>query len=141
MMDDFDATFSTSTSTPCLGVRITRTEEQMSIMMQRFTAYVIEIDDFGRVCEVSHRYSDFETLHKALMMECPAVQLPPMPPKGADGTDAAVIAARKVDLEKVLKSMITNSEALMEKSLLLPLGNPTCAESGQGRRSSRRCRS
>ncbi|CAK9113337.1 Laminin subunit alpha-2 (Laminin M chain) (Laminin-12 subunit alpha) (Laminin-2 subunit alpha) (Laminin-4 subunit alpha) (Merosin heavy chain) [Durusdinium trenchii] len=126
-MDDFDATF--ATTTPCLALRIVRTEEQMSLMMQRFTAYVIEINDFGKVTEVSHRYSDFETLHKALLVENPGLQLPPLPPKGADGTDAAVIAARKVELEKLLRGMLQNVEVLMERSLhlwkFLELGNPS----------------
>jgi len=101
----------------------------MSLMMQRFTAYVIEINDFGKVCEVSHRYSDFEALYKALLLDLPGLQLPPMPPKGADGTDAAVIGSRKVELEKVLRAMIANAEVVMEKSLhlwkFLELGNPT----------------
>lgn len=126
-MDDFDTSF--ATTTPCLGLRIVRTEEQMSLMMQRFTAYVIEINDFGKVTEVAHRYSDFETLHKALLMENPGLQLPPLPPKGADGTDAAVIAARKVELEQLLRGMLGNVEVLMERSLhfwkFLELGNPT----------------
>eukprot|EP00435_Cladocopium_sp_Y103_P018195 s1162_g4.t1 len=97
--------------------------------MQRFTAYIIEINDFGKVTEVAHRYSDFETLHKALLMENPQLQLPPLPPKGADGTDAAVIAARKVELEQLLRGMLGNVEVLMERSLhfwkFLELGNPT----------------
>eukprot|EP00439_Symbiodinium_sp_Y106_P043677 s2378_g5.t1 len=85
MMDDFDATFSAAPVAPCLTIRISKTEEtlqksgdradqtsgeQMSLMMQRFTAYVIEINDFGKVCEVSHRYSDFEALYKAGSIEC-----------------------------------------------------------------------
>jgi len=127
MMDDFDTTFATTPS--CLGVRIVRTEEQMSLMMQRFTAYIIEINDFGKTTEVAHRYSDFETLHKALLTENPQLQLPPLPPKGADGTDSAVIAARKVDLEKLLRGMLENEQVLMERSLhlwkFLELGNPT----------------
>ena len=41
-------------------------------------------------------------------MENPGMQLPPLPPKGADGTDAAVIAGRKVELEKLLKGMLGN---------------------------------
>lgn len=126
-MDDFDTSF--ATTSPCLGLRIVRTEEQMSLMMQRFTAYVIEINDFGKVTEVAHRYSDFETLHKTLLMENPGLQLPPLPPKGADGTDAAVIAARKVELEQLLRGMLGNVEVLMERSLhfwkFLELGNPT----------------
>eukprot|EP00439_Symbiodinium_sp_Y106_P059497 s908_g8.t1 len=56
---------------------------------------------------------------------------------GADGTDAAVIGSRKVELEKVLRAMIANAEVVMEKSLhlmirhepfrwkFLELGNPT----------------
>lgn len=88
-------------------------------MMQRFTAYVIEVSDFGIPHEVSHRYGDFETLYKSLLMECPGLTLPSLPPKGVDGTDAAVVATRKVELEKLLKAMLSNTEVLMEKKQLL----------------------
>ncbi|CAE8729401.1 unnamed protein product [Polarella glacialis] len=51
-----------------------------------------------------------------------------MPPKGVDGTDVAVVAARKVELEKVLRAMLSSPEVLMEKELsiwkFLDLGNP-----------------
>mmetsp|Transcript_139939 Transcript_139939/g.390114 ORF Transcript_139939/g.390114 Transcript_139939/m.390114 type:complete len:987 (+) Transcript_139939:130-3090(+) len=103
----------------CVCIRIARTEEQMSLMMQRFTAYVIEVSDFGQTSEVSHRYGDFETLYKALLAESPGLSLPPLPPKGVDGTDAAVVATRKVELEKLLKAMLGNVEVLMEKQLSL----------------------
>eukprot|EP00930_Biecheleria_cincta_P028798 TRINITY_DN20067_c0_g1_i2.p1 TRINITY_DN20067_c0_g1~~TRINITY_DN20067_c0_g1_i2.p1 ORF type:complete len:1055 (-),score=284.52 TRINITY_DN20067_c0_g1_i2:67-3231(-) len=125
--DDFDASFGSAPVAPCITVRIVRTEEQMSVLMQRFTAYVIEVNDFGRMKECSHRYSEFETLHKALMPFCPG--LPAMPPKGADGTDSAVIAARKGELEKILRFLLASSEALMDKELnlwkFLEMGNPS----------------
>jgi len=131
-MDDFDANFGPPSpavpASQCLSVRIVRTEEQMSLIMQRFTAYIIEVNDCGKINEVPHRYSEFETLHKTLLTECVGLQLPPMPPKGADGTDSAVIAARKGELEKILKAMIS-AEVLMEKQLtlwkFLDLGNPS----------------
>merc|ERR1719390_194297 len=78
-----------------ISIRITRTEEQTSLMMQRFTAYIIQVSDFGQTREVSHRYGDFETLYKSVSMECLGVTLPAMPPKGVDGTDMAVVAMRK----------------------------------------------
>ncbi|CAE8624768.1 unnamed protein product, partial [Polarella glacialis] len=127
MDDPFEIGVSPSVA-PCITVRIIRTEEQMSLMMQRFTAYVIQINDFGRVKEVTHRYGDFETLHKTVLTECPGAGLPNMPPKGLDGTDVAVVAARKVELEKVLRAMLSSPEVLMEKELsiwkFLDLGNP-----------------
>ncbi|CAE8594226.1 unnamed protein product, partial [Polarella glacialis] len=127
MDDPFEIGVSPSVA-PCITVRIIRTEEQMSLMMQRFTAYVIQINDFGRVKEVIHRYGDFETLHKTVLTECPGAGLPNMPPKGLDGTDVAVVAARKVELEKVLRAMLSSPEVLMEKELsiwkFLDLGNP-----------------
>eukprot|EP00927_Polykrikos_kofoidii_P033979 TRINITY_DN28825_c0_g1_i1.p1 TRINITY_DN28825_c0_g1~~TRINITY_DN28825_c0_g1_i1.p1 ORF type:complete len:1053 (-),score=239.45 TRINITY_DN28825_c0_g1_i1:75-3233(-) len=102
-----------------LTIRITRTEEQVSMMMQRFTAYIVEVSDFGRNFEVSHRYGDFEALHKGIFAEAPGIMLPSMPPKGVDGTDMAVVAMRKVELEKIIRAMIACPEVLMEKSLLL----------------------
>eukprot|EP00929_Paragymnodinium_shiwhaense_P112151 TRINITY_DN80405_c0_g1_i1.p1 TRINITY_DN80405_c0_g1~~TRINITY_DN80405_c0_g1_i1.p1 ORF type:complete len:1081 (+),score=294.43 TRINITY_DN80405_c0_g1_i1:86-3328(+) len=129
----FGATPSLSTASagspgPWIGVRIARTEEQTSVLMQRFTAYVVEVSDFGRTFEVPHRYGDFEGLHKALLAECPGLNLPPLPPKGVDGTDMAVVSMRKVELEKILKFILSCPAALMEKSLnvfkFLNLPNP-----------------
>jgi hypothetical protein len=97
-------------------------------MMQRFTAYVVEVVDFGKNLEVTHRYGDFEALHKSLLQECPGLNLPPLPPKGVDGTDMAVVAMRKVELEKFLRFLLSSPEVLMEKALLvwkfLNLANP-----------------
>lgn len=111
-----------------IKIRIMRTEEQTSLMVQRYTAYVIDISDFGRNFEVSHRYGDFEALHKNMLTECPSLNLPPMPPKGVDGTDANVVAMRKVELEKQLRFMLSSAEVLMEKQLhfwkFLNLPNP-----------------
>lgn len=113
---------------PSISVRIVRTEEQTSIIMQRFTAYIIEVCDFGRTSEVAHRYGDFETLHRAVATECMGTTLPPMPPKGMDGTDMAVVAKRKVELEKLLRFMLQAPEVLQEKTLniwkFLNLSNP-----------------
>ena len=39
---------------------------------------------------MAHRYSDFETLHKALLTENPQLQLPPLPPK-ADAEEGEVV--------------------------------------------------
>eukprot|EP00421_Protoceratium_reticulatum_P059269 CAMPEP_0168506978 /NCGR_PEP_ID=MMETSP0228-20121227/77647_1 /TAXON_ID=133427 /ORGANISM="Protoceratium reticulatum, Strain CCCM 535 (=CCMP 1889)" /LENGTH=185 /DNA_ID=CAMNT_0008524077 /DNA_START=80 /DNA_END=634 /DNA_ORIENTATION=+ len=109
----------------CISVRIARAT---SMMMQRYTAYIVEVADFGQAREVSHRYGDFEALHKSLLCEIPGLSLPPMPPKGVDGTDAAVVATRKVELEKMLKGMLSSPEVLMEKQLafwkFLNLPNP-----------------
>merc|ERR1719421_791911 len=111
---------------PPIIARIVRTEEQTSIVMQRFTAYIVEVNDFGRVTEVAHRYSDFETLHRALAPEAPG--LPVMPPKGVDSTDQAVVASRKVELQKILAFMLQSPEVLMDKNLhlwkFLELANP-----------------
>lgn len=113
----------------CISVRIIRTEEQVSLMMQRFTAYVMQVNEFGQTVEVSHRYGDFESLHRSLLTDCPGLRLPPMPPKGVDGTDVAVIKGRKVELEKLMQAMLGNAEVLMEKNLhiwkFLELPNPT----------------
>lgn len=117
-----------SSGTPWVSVRIIRTEEQTSLMMQRFTAYVVEVADFGRCFEVSHRYGDFEALHRGLLAESPGLNLPPLPPKGVMSTDAAVVATRKVELEKLMKWMLNNQECLMDKTLqiwkFLNLPNP-----------------
>lgn len=111
----------------CVSVKIVRTEEQTSLV-QRFTTYVIEVSDFGRTHETHHRYGDFEALHKSIAVECPRVRLPPMPPKGLDGTDAAVIRTRKVELETILLTMLRMPDVLMERQLLLwkflDLANP-----------------
>mmetsp|Transcript_112586 Transcript_112586/g.363578 ORF Transcript_112586/g.363578 Transcript_112586/m.363578 type:complete len:1127 (+) Transcript_112586:101-3481(+) len=127
--EPFDGESSSGSAASCVTVRILRTDEQLSLMMQRFTAYVIQVSDFGRTNEVSHRYGDFEALHRSLLTECPGVRLPPMPPKGVDGTDVAVIKSRKGELEKMLQSMLANPEVLLEKSLhlwkFLDLPNPT----------------
>jgi hypothetical protein len=119
-----------ATSSPsAVAARISRTEEQTSMMMQRFTAYVIEVSDFGRSFEVSHRYSEFEALYRSIETDCLGVSLPPMPPKGTDGTDMAVVAQRKVELQKILNFMLSNAEVVMEKQLhiwkFLNLANPT----------------
>jgi len=98
-------------------------------MMQRFTAYIIEVSDFGQATEVAHRFGDFDTLHKTLLTECPGINLPAMPPKGVDGTDAAVVASRQKELEKLLTAMLASPDVLMEKGLalwkFLNLSNPS----------------
>jgi len=131
-MEPYDSTSNSvgagGSSASSITVRIVRTEEQISVLMQRFTAYVIEVCDFGRTSEVAHRYGDFETLYKSIMVECPGVNLPNMPAKGVDGTDMAVVAKRKVDLEKILRAMLSSPEVLVEKQLqiwkFLNLENP-----------------
>jgi hypothetical protein len=99
-----DAGLPNGGGTAWMSIRIARTEEQTGLMMQRFTAYVVEVSDFGRGSEVPHRYGDFETLRGNLLQECPSLNLPPLPPKGVDGTDMAVVAMRKVELESFLDS-------------------------------------
>jgi len=99
------------------------------MVMQRFTAYIIQVTAFGVVSEVGHRYGDFETLHRSLLTDCPHLRLPPLPPKGVDGTDAAVIRSRTVELEKLMRTMLSMPEVLTEKNLhfwkFLELTNPT----------------
>lgn len=69
-----------------------------------------EVSDFGKSAEVPHRYSDFEGLHRSLLQDCPNVRLPNLPPKGVDGSDAAVVASRKVELERMLRAMLTSQD-------------------------------
>jgi len=88
-------------------------------MMQRFTAYVVEVNDFGKITEVSHRYGDFDTLMAAIMAECPGLMPPQMPPKGVDGTDQAVVNMRKVELGKILNWLLQNEQVLTERQLSL----------------------
>jgi len=128
-LDVIKAPLNSNPGGACVSVRIARTDEHTSMMMQRFTVYVIEVNDFGRLSEVSHRYGDFEALHKELLTELPALNLPPLPPKGVDGTDMAVVAMRKVELEKLLHFMLQSPDVLLEKTLalwkFLNLPNPT----------------
>ena len=45
---------------------------------------------------MAHRYSDFETLHKALLTENPQLQLPPLPPKVGRKKGEVVVVGRLV---------------------------------------------
>lgn len=63
--------------------------------------------------EVEHRYSEFAALHDALSKK--GVPLPPMPPKSTfrKGTNAQIVAERRVALGRFVK-------AAVEKAVFLP---------------------
>jgi len=104
-------------ATPPVSCRIIRTEEQTSVLLQKYMAYVIEVVDFGRKFEISHRFSEFQELHTVLTPVAPG--LPGMPPKGVDGTDPQVVQQRRQALDNLLQWLMKSVEALTEKNLVL----------------------
>eukprot|EP00928_Gymnodinium_smaydae_P063509 TRINITY_DN47061_c0_g1_i1.p1 TRINITY_DN47061_c0_g1~~TRINITY_DN47061_c0_g1_i1.p1 ORF type:complete len:978 (+),score=151.58 TRINITY_DN47061_c0_g1_i1:64-2997(+) len=98
------------------GVTITipRTEEKSSMGgLKPYTAYCVEVNDFGTCYTVERRFDDFQKL-RADLAEIDS-SLPHLPEKKMWGsTDASVVAERRPAFEKLLNYMLRSEEVVFE---------------------------
>eukprot|EP00401_Gymnodinium_catenatum_P005199 CAMPEP_0117500412 /NCGR_PEP_ID=MMETSP0784-20121206/22763_1 /TAXON_ID=39447 /ORGANISM="" /LENGTH=525 /DNA_ID=CAMNT_0005295621 /DNA_START=69 /DNA_END=1643 /DNA_ORIENTATION=+ len=86
--------------------------------LKSYTAYCIQVTDFGRNYIVERRFDDFQKLHQDL---APVdVSLPALPEKKMfASTDASVVAERRPAFERLLNHMLQNEEIAFEKEQFL----------------------
>jgi hypothetical protein len=78
-------------------------------MVKSYTAYIINVNDFGRTYTIERRFDDFQKLH-AEVSEIDK-NLPSLPEKKMfASTDASVVAERRPAFEKLLRYMLRSEE-------------------------------
>jgi len=102
-----------------IQVSIPNTEEKSSMGgLKSYTAYCVNISDFGRQYTIERRFDDFQKLHADLT----AVDrsLPALPEKKMfSSTDAATVAERKPAFEKLLRYMLRSEDVVFEPGMLV----------------------
>lgn len=97
-----------------IQITIPSTEEKSS-MLKSYTAYIVNVVDFGRAYTIEKRFDDFSKLH-ADVLEIDK-NLPPLPEKKMfASTDSSVVAERKPAFEKLLKYMLRSEEIAFDKA-------------------------
>lgn len=99
---------------PPITISISRTEERSGMGgLRSYTAYCVEVSDFGKNYVVERRFDDFQKLHADLLPLDPT--LPALPEKKMfASTDASVVAERKPAFERLLRHMLKNEEIACE---------------------------
>jgi len=115
-----------------IQVSIPRTEEK-SGYVTAYTAYCIQVVDFGRPYTVEKRFDDFNKLYADLTGLVDDGSLPALPEKKMfSSTNAEVVAERKPQLEKLLKYALRREEIVFDtghciaKFLEIPVGAMVC---------------
>eukprot|EP00929_Paragymnodinium_shiwhaense_P077143 TRINITY_DN39707_c0_g1_i1.p1 TRINITY_DN39707_c0_g1~~TRINITY_DN39707_c0_g1_i1.p1 ORF type:complete len:1008 (-),score=271.90 TRINITY_DN39707_c0_g1_i1:123-3146(-) len=100
------------------GIQITipTTEDKSSMGgLKSYTAYCIQVNDFGRTYVVERRFDDFCQLHANLVGLDPG--LPPLPEKKMfASTDASTVAERRPAFEKLLQHMLRSEDIAFESN-------------------------
>mmetsp|Transcript_82615 Transcript_82615/g.130161 ORF Transcript_82615/g.130161 Transcript_82615/m.130161 type:complete len:944 (+) Transcript_82615:147-2978(+) len=100
-----------------IQITIPSTEEKSS-MLKSYTAYIVNVVDFGRSYTIERRFDDFSKLH-AEVSEIDK-NLPPMPEKKMwSSTDSSIVAERRPAFEKLLKYMLRTEEIAFEKGQIV----------------------
>lgn len=96
-------------------VTIPNTEEKSSMGgLKSYTAYLVNVIDFGRAFTIERRFDDFQQLH--LSVSEIDKNLPPMPEKKMfASTDESVVAERRPAFEKLLRYMLRTEEIACHK--------------------------
>lgn len=94
--------------------------------LKSYTAYLIQVSDFGHTLTIERRFVDFEKLHTEVLEI--DKNLPPLPEKKMfASTDESVVAERRPAFEKILRYMLRSEEIACDqgqhiwKFLELPL--------------------
>lgn len=79
--------------------------------LKSYTAYIINVNDFGRQYTVERRFDDFKNLHETLSKFEP--DCPPMPEKKFWGSaDAQVVEERRPKFEKIIQHLVKSESCL-----------------------------
>lgn len=97
-----------------ISISIPTTEEKASMGgLKSYTAYCVQVSDFGKTFTIERRFDDFQKLHCDLAAVDPG--LPALPEKKMfASTDAAVVAERKPAFERLLRYLMKSEEAVFD---------------------------
>jgi len=101
-----------------LQVSIPRFETARSTLRFRHTAYLIEIDDCGKIYTRHRRYTNFGWLHGELRRRELGCALPELPPKKVVGNlDHIFVERRRQMLEDYLKALLRLPAVMLDDTL------------------------
>lgn len=101
-----------------LQISIPRTETARSTLRFRHTAYLIEIDDCGKLYTRHRRYTNFGWLHGELRRRELGCALPELPPKKAVGNlDHNFVERRRQALEDYLRALLRLPAVMLDDTL------------------------
>lgn len=101
-----------------LTLSVPRADAARGLLGLRHTAYLVQIDDCGRIYECHRRYTNFLWLHRELKQREVTAALPELPPKRAVGSlEAAFIEQRRRLLEAYLRALLRLPQVVLDDTL------------------------